>query len=174
MIALVCRHVSLESAGVQAGSRVHNGANLFLTLYIAPERIYNSHYGNGVPAMFSVYLLVLSSWKVNIAENPIVVMGLFGYNLHCWCFIQFLHYRKIHRNMSETFLVFSLTLSPMSTAFYTKEILTCFFLVCHFLPKLLTANIKPCIVIESSHIQNEYAHRCGVVIHILVKNMDAA
>ena len=34
-----------------------------------PERIYNSHYGN-------VYLLVLSSWKVNIAENPIAVMGL--------------------------------------------------------------------------------------------------
>ena len=24
----------------------------------------------------NVYLLVLSSWKVNIAENPIVVMGL--------------------------------------------------------------------------------------------------
>ena len=33
------------------------------------ERIYNSHAGN-------VYLLVLSSWKVNIAENPIDVMGL--------------------------------------------------------------------------------------------------
>ena len=40
-----------------------------------PERIYNSHYGNGVPAIL-VYLLVLSSWKVNIAENPIAVMGL--------------------------------------------------------------------------------------------------
>ena len=39
------------------------------------ERIYNSHYGNGVPAMFT-YLLVLSSYKVNIAENPIAVMGL--------------------------------------------------------------------------------------------------
>ena len=37
-----------------------------------PERIYNSHYDNGVPAN----LLVLSSWKVNIAENPIAVMGL--------------------------------------------------------------------------------------------------
>ena len=24
----------------------------------------------------NVYLLLLSSWKVNIAENPIVVMGL--------------------------------------------------------------------------------------------------
>ena len=24
----------------------------------------------------NVYLLVLSSWKINIAENPIVVMGL--------------------------------------------------------------------------------------------------
>ena len=24
----------------------------------------------------NVYLLVLSSWKVNIAENPIAVMGL--------------------------------------------------------------------------------------------------
>jgi hypothetical protein len=45
------------------------------------KRIYNSHYGNGVPAMWqwgagNVYLLVLSSWKVNIAENPIAVMGL--------------------------------------------------------------------------------------------------
>ena len=39
-----------------------------------PESIYNSHYGNGVPA--NVYLLVLSNWKVNIAENPIAVMGL--------------------------------------------------------------------------------------------------
>ena len=39
-----------------------------------PERIYNSHYGNGVPAMF--YLLELSSWMLNIAENPIGVMGL--------------------------------------------------------------------------------------------------
>ena len=38
------------------------------------KRIYNSHYGNGVPAMF--YLLVLSSWKVNIAKNLIAVMGL--------------------------------------------------------------------------------------------------
>ena len=112
----------------------------------------------------NVYLLVLSSWKVNIAENPIVLMGLFGHNLHCWCFIQFLHYRKIHKNMSETFFVFSLTLSPMSTAFYTKEILTCFFLVCHFLPKLLTANIKACYVIESSHIQNEYPYRFGAVL----------
>ena len=34
-----------------------------------PKRIYNSLYGNGVLAM-------LSSWKVNIAENPIVVLGL--------------------------------------------------------------------------------------------------
>ena len=33
------------------------------------ERIYNSHYGY-------VYHLVLSSWKVNIAENLIAVMGL--------------------------------------------------------------------------------------------------
>ena len=64
----------------------------------------------------------------------------------------------------QLFLFFLLTLFPMSTAFYTKEILTCFFLVCHFLPKLLTANIKPCIVIESSHIQNEYAHRFGTVL----------
>ena len=37
-----------------------------------PEHIYNSHYGNAV----NVYLLVLSSWKVNIAENPFAVMGL--------------------------------------------------------------------------------------------------
>ena len=26
---------------------------------------------------FKLYLLVLSSWKVNIAKNPIVVMGLY-------------------------------------------------------------------------------------------------
>ena len=38
---------------------------------VLPEYIYNSHYGNG-----DVYFLVLSSWKVNIAENPIAVMGL--------------------------------------------------------------------------------------------------
>ena len=37
---------------------------------------YNSHYGNKVLAMFSVHLLVLSNWKVNIAENPITIMGL--------------------------------------------------------------------------------------------------
>ena len=47
----------------------------FLSLEAMPERIYNSHYSNGVPAMFK-YLLVLSSWKLNIAENPIAVMGL--------------------------------------------------------------------------------------------------
>ena len=36
------------------------------------KRIYNSHYGAG-----NIYLLVLSSWKVKIAENPIaVLMGL--------------------------------------------------------------------------------------------------
>ena len=40
-----------------------------------PERIYNSHDGNGVPAG-NVYLLVLSSWKVNIAKKPIALMGL--------------------------------------------------------------------------------------------------
>ena len=39
-----------------------------------PERIYNSHYGNGCAG--NVYFLVLFSWKVNIAENPIAVMGL--------------------------------------------------------------------------------------------------
>ena len=38
------------------------------------EHIYNSHYSNGVPAMFT---LVLSSWKVNIAKKPIAVMGLY-------------------------------------------------------------------------------------------------
>ena len=37
-----------------------------------PECIYNSHYGNGVPAI----VIVLPSWKVNIAENPIAVMEL--------------------------------------------------------------------------------------------------
>ena len=39
-----------------------------------PEIIYNSHYNNGGAG--NVYLLVLSRWKVNIAENVIVVMGL--------------------------------------------------------------------------------------------------
>ena len=39
-----------------------------------PERIYNSHYGKMGAGI--VYLLVLSSWKVNIAKNPIAVMGL--------------------------------------------------------------------------------------------------
>ena len=39
-----------------------------------PDCIYNPHYGNlGVG---NVHLLVLSSWKVNIAETPIAVMGL--------------------------------------------------------------------------------------------------
>ena len=38
---------------------------------IQPEHSYNSHYGNGVR---NVYLLVLSSWKINIVENPIAVM----------------------------------------------------------------------------------------------------
>ena len=37
------------------------------------KRIYNSHYGNGAG---NVYLLVLSSWKVNIAKHFIAVMGL--------------------------------------------------------------------------------------------------
>ena len=43
---------------------------------ILPERIYIiqlplRQYGAG-----NVYLLVLFGWKVNIAQNPIVVMGL--------------------------------------------------------------------------------------------------
>ena len=56
---------------------VYNGARTVVVLFTVcnymvckkktkPERIYNS--GN-------VYLL-LSSWKVNIAENPIAIMGL--------------------------------------------------------------------------------------------------
>ena len=43
-------------------------------LYTVPERIYNSHYNQWGAG--NVYLLVLSSWKVNIAKNPIAVMGL--------------------------------------------------------------------------------------------------
>ena len=43
---------------------------LFITTWVLPERVYNFHYGN-------VYILVLSSWKVNIAENPIAIMGLY-------------------------------------------------------------------------------------------------
>ena len=38
------------------------GATLHLDT--KPKRIYNSHYGNGVPAMFT-----LRCWKVNIAEK---------------------------------------------------------------------------------------------------------
>ena len=47
-----------------------------------PERIYNSRVTNSMQLPLqqwdagNVYLLVLSSWKVNIAENPIAVMGL--------------------------------------------------------------------------------------------------
>ena len=37
------------------------------------KRIYNSHYGNGAS---NVYLLVLPSCKVNIAEYLIAIMGL--------------------------------------------------------------------------------------------------
>ena len=40
----------------------------FARMYLQP------HYGNGV--FSNVYLLVLSSWKVNIVENPIAIMGL--------------------------------------------------------------------------------------------------
>ena len=44
--------------------RIHNHARTYLQL---PLR----QWGAG-----NVYLHVLSSWKVNIAENPIAVMGL--------------------------------------------------------------------------------------------------
>ena len=40
-----------------------------------PKHIYNSHYGNGVPAL---YLLELSSWMVNISENLIANVSRFG------------------------------------------------------------------------------------------------
>ena len=39
---------------------------------IGTEHTYNFHYGNGVPAVFTSK----SSWKANIAENPIAVMEL--------------------------------------------------------------------------------------------------
>ena len=38
--------------------------------------IYNSQYGSRQWGAGNVYLLVLSSWKVNIAENPIALIGL--------------------------------------------------------------------------------------------------
>ena len=84
---------------------------------------------------------------------------MWAYYLHCWCFIQFLHFRTHHRNMSVTFLVFFIDPLPHVHSFLHKGNLdplciTCFSLVCHFLPK----------VIESSHIQNEYAHRFGTLL----------
>ena len=39
-----------------------------------PKRIYNSHYDNVGDAR-NVYLLVLSSWKVNIASGHALVIG---------------------------------------------------------------------------------------------------
>ena len=39
-------------------------------IFMLPERIYILHYSNGLLLMFT------SCWKVNIAENPIAVMGL--------------------------------------------------------------------------------------------------
>ena len=52
--------------------------NLWERNKIGPKHIYNSHYGNAARngGAGKVYLLVLSSWKVNIAKNPIAVMGL--------------------------------------------------------------------------------------------------
>ena len=47
----------------------YNFENKLESLKPVPEGIYNSHYDN-------VYLLVLSSQKVNIAENPIAKTGL--------------------------------------------------------------------------------------------------
>ena len=47
----------------------HNSRILDQMKTTLPERIYNWGAGN-------VYLLVLSSCKVNVAENPIAVMGL--------------------------------------------------------------------------------------------------
>ena len=69
-----CKAVRLDktvSQGVlliiEEEGRLHNGP-----VGPLPERIYNSNYGNGDAG--NVYLLVLSSWKVNIAENPIAVI----------------------------------------------------------------------------------------------------
>ena len=63
LVALGQHHVSAADVD-WSGTLIATNASQAL-----PQRIYNSHYGN-------VYLLVLSSWKVNIAENPIAVMGL--------------------------------------------------------------------------------------------------
>ena len=56
---------------IDFGSWIESLLKYLLTLQkqTMPERIYSSHYGN-------VYFLVLSCCKVNIAENPIAVMGL--------------------------------------------------------------------------------------------------
>ena len=47
-----------------------------------PQVIYNSHYGNGAPAMFTSLYYVSKAERqkdmyVIIAENPIAVMGLY-------------------------------------------------------------------------------------------------
>ena len=46
---------------------------VLLLLQTEPECNYNSHYGNGVLAMFASSVVQL---KGNIVENPIAVMGL--------------------------------------------------------------------------------------------------
>ena len=43
--------------------------NKLFYIFLVPEHNYNSHYRN-------VYLLALSSWKVNIAKKIIVVMAV--------------------------------------------------------------------------------------------------
>ena len=47
---------------------------ILLQLCYKPESIYNSQIQQR--GVGNVYLLLLSSWKVNIAENLIAVMGL--------------------------------------------------------------------------------------------------
>ena len=60
--------ISLQGFHVKFAGNPYKSYTIYLFLYLQlPLR----QWGAG-----NVYLLVLFSWKVNIAENPIAVMGL--------------------------------------------------------------------------------------------------
>ena len=71
MLALLSKRRGLKfSAGAENCLFYRGGGcKYYQKEFIMILRICNFHYSN-------VYLLVLSSWKVNIAENPIFAMGL--------------------------------------------------------------------------------------------------
>ena len=51
--------------------QIHYHLLIYESKYIVPEQLQLRQWGAG-----NVFLLELSSWKVNIAENPIAIMGL--------------------------------------------------------------------------------------------------